>query len=458
MRVLHAIHDFVPRHRAGSEIYACELARQQSGRHDVFVVAAEYDPSTAHGTLRWRTHDGLTVVELVNNWEFRGFSETYSSPRLNAQLEHVLDATAPDVLHVHNLLNLSVDLPSIARARGIRIVATLHDYTLVCVSGGQRVHLSEGHVCGTIDPDRCSRCFAESAFSTQLAAGRLMRGNAGRAIGRAAATLRRLSPGLVEAASHQLRAPAVAAADIRRRLAYVQHVFDAIDLFVAPSGAMRDEFVRLGVPPERIVVSDYGFAPAARVRRKNHSQNTPLQIGFVGTLVWHKGAHVLLEAAKALNGAFELHLHGDLTTFPTYVERLRETARTFPVAFHGSFDRESLPAVYGNLDVLVVPSLWPENSPLVIHEAFMHGVPVIGARTGGIPGLVTDGLSGLLYDAFSTCALAEALQRVIDDRALLRRLSSSVPCVKSIAEDAREWDARYAAVVAAPAPPGAVIV
>jgi glycosyltransferase involved in cell wall biosynthesis len=458
MRILHAIHDFLPRHRAGSEIYACDLAREQSGRHDVFVVAAEYDPSTAHGTLRWRMHDGLTVIELVNNWECRGFHETYASPRLNAQLEHVLDATAPDVLHVHNLLNLSVDLPSIARARGIRTVATLHDYTLVCVSGGQRVHASESHVCETIDPERCSRCFAESPFSAQLAAGRLTRGRPGRAIGRAAAALRLLSPRVAEAVSHQIRAPIVEAGDIRRRLAYVQHVFDAIDLFVAPSGAVAHEFVRLGVATERMVVSDYGFAPAVRVRPDKLANNTPLRIGFVGTLVWHKGAHVLLDAAQQVTGAFELHLHGSLAMFPAYVDRLRESARMLPVTFHGGFDRESMDAVYGDLDVLVVPSLWPENSPLVIHEAFMRGVPVIGARTGGIPGLVTDGVSGLLYDPFSARALAEALQRVIDDPALLRRLPGGAPRVKSIAEDASEWDPRYAAVVSAPAAEPAVIV
>src|SRR3954468_14978068 len=81
MRVLHGIHDFLPRHRAGSEIYAFELAKAQSPRHDVFVLAAEYDPAVTHGTLRWRTVGGLTVVEMVNNWEFRSFHETYSSPR-----------------------------------------------------------------------------------------------------------------------------------------------------------------------------------------------------------------------------------------------------------------------------------------------------------------------------------------------------------------------------------------
>ena len=136
MRVLHAIHDFLPRHRAGSEIYAFELAREQSARHDVFVLAAEYDPAAAHGTLRWRTVGGLTVIEVVNNWEFRTFEETYSSPRINEQLAHALDAVRPDVLHVHNLLNLSFDLPRLARERGAVVAATVHDYTLVCPSGG----------------------------------------------------------------------------------------------------------------------------------------------------------------------------------------------------------------------------------------------------------------------------------------------------------------------------------
>ena len=158
MRILHAIHDFLPRHRAGSEIYAFELARELSRRADVFVLAAEYDPATAHGTIRWRSYEGLTVVEIVNNWQFRSFDETYTSDRINAQLSHVLDATAPDVLHVHNLLNLSFDLPRLARERGIRTVATLHDYTLVCPSGGQRVHVAESHVCESIDADRCARC------------------------------------------------------------------------------------------------------------------------------------------------------------------------------------------------------------------------------------------------------------------------------------------------------------
>ena len=122
---------------------------------------------------------------------------------------------------------------------------------------------------------------------------------------------------------------------------------------------------------------------------------------------------------------------------------LRQAAAGAPVTFHDGFERDRAGGVYGGLDVLVVPSLWPENSPLVIHEAFMHGLPVVGARVGGVPGLVQHGVDGLLYDPFSTESLRACLQRLIDDRALVETLAAGAPGVKSIDEDAREWDARY---------------
>lgn len=448
MRLLYALHDFLPRHPAGSEIYAFELARELSRRHDVFVLAAEYDPSTAHGTLRWRRYQGLAVIELVNNWEFARFEETYSSPRINAQLQHVLEATRPDVLHVHNLLNLSFDLPRLARERGIASVATLHDYTLVCASGGQRVHTAEGHVCEVIDPDRCSRCFPQSALGSQLAAGRVTRKPGGRIAAKTAAIVRRLAPAAATAAAGHLGRAAFDPGDITRRLAYARHVFDAIDLFVAPSRALGAEFVALGLDPQRLQVSDYGFVHSlSKPRPERDEPNTPLRIGFVGTLVWHKGVHILLESLAGLTGRFEVHLHGDTSVFPVYSSRLRRMAQRLPVTFDGRFDHDDVAIVYDSLDVLVVPSLWPENSPLVIHEAFMHGVPVVGARMGGIPELVTDGINGLLYDAFSPESLRASLKRLMDDPTLLARFAAKLPAIKDIRDDAREWEARYAQVL-----------
>ena len=95
----------------------------------------------------------------------------------------------------------------------------------------------------------------------------------------------------------------------------------------------------------------------------------------------------------------------------------------------------------------MVPSLWLENSPLVIHEAFQSGVAVVGARLGGIENLVADGINGLLYDAFSSQALAEALRRFLADPGLAPRLAAAAPAVKTLEQDAGEWRRRYETVL-----------
>jgi glycosyltransferase involved in cell wall biosynthesis len=100
-------------------------------------------------------------------------------------------------------------------------------------------------------------------------------------------------------------------------------------------------------------------------------------------------------------------------------------------------------AVYAGLDVLVVPSLWPETSPLVIHEAFMAGVPVVGSRLGGTQDLVIHEQSGILYDAFSHNALSDVLQSLMDDPARLAKLAAAAPQVKEIHQDASEFATIY---------------
>ena len=445
LRLLHAIHDFLPRHRAGAEIYTYHLARELSARHDVSVVAAEYDPATPHGTLRWNAFGGLALIEIINNWECDGFEESYSSPRLNRQLGHFLDATQPDVLHVHNLLNLSFDLPRLARERGIPVVATLHDYTIVCASGGQRVHTAEAHVCEVIDVERCSRCFAESPFAAQLAVGGVSQRPVAKQVMTLAGAVGRRFPRIVQAAAGHLPQPTVTPADIHRRIAYARHVFEQIDWFVSPSAALAADYIRFGLAASRIEVSDYGFPAVPSVPRRPSST---LRCGFVGTLVWHKGAHVLLKALERVRGPLQAEIYGDFDVFPRYTSELRRMADGLPVRFHGACDRDRIAEAYASFDVLVVPSLWPENSPLVIHEAFMHGAPVIAARIGGIPGLVSDDVNGLLYEPYRPEDLAAVLQRVVDDPSVVPRLASAAPRVKRIEEDAREWEHRYHEVIA----------
>jgi glycosyltransferase involved in cell wall biosynthesis len=445
VHILHAIHDFPPRHQAGSEIYALELARAQAARHHVTILCAEYDPARDHGHVTWRVYQELPVVEIVNNWRCDSFEDTYRSRVITARLRQLLAMLRPDVLHVHNLLNLSFELPAIAKQLGIPVAATLHDYTLVCASGGQRVHRRDRYVCHEIDTARCARCFTESPFHAQTTFARVATaGVAARMLARGVATARRIAPQLLSRAAQAARhiGPAVTQADIETRMTAARRVFQDVDVFVAPSPALGREFAALGLPADRLVVSDYGMATRPQVPRSAGSQQ--LRIGFVGTLVWHKGAHVMLEAVRLLPpNRFTLTLFGNTTTFPDYTAELKAMAAGLPVTFAGGFAPAQSPEIYSQIDVLVVPSLWPENSPLVIHEAFMAGIPVVGARMGGIVDVVTDQVNGLLYDASSPAALAAALRQLIDDPARVAAMGSAAPPIKTVEQDAREWDAVY---------------
>ena len=446
LRLLHTIHDFLPRHRAGSEIYAFDLCRELATRHDVTVVAAEYDVTRRHGEVTWRVQDGLPVVEIVNNWACGSFADTYASPLITDRLRHVLHAIQPDVVHVHSLFNLSFDLPAEAHARGIPVVATLHDYTTVCPSGGQRVHRAEAHVCHTIDIDRCARCFRQSPQGLQASVAHST-GNAPaiHRLGRALLSRAPRVAGRIAAGVRAVAGTPVTPEDVRSRLAHAHRALDAMDLMVAPSPSIAEEFIQLGVEPSKVRVSDYGVRTFQPSPRQKHAG--PVRLGCVGTLVWHKGVHVAVEAMRQLPaGSCELQIHGDPTVFPDYAADLRARARNLPVKFMGPFERDAVADVFASLDVLIVPSVWLENSPLVIHEAYLAGVPVVGSHIGGVADLVRDGWNGLLVEPGSSEALALAIRSLVDHPDRLDTFTARLPRVKSIEEDAREWEDVYRGV------------
>ena len=158
------------------------------------------------------------------------------------------------------------------------------------------------------------------------------------------------------------------------------------------------------MPAERIRFwpcgHDVGAFQASNESRQ--APDGPLRLGFLGSVMISKAPDVLLSAFSGLPqgiasvdlfGAYT-HYHGD----DGYRAVMEPLLAAPGVTMHGPIAHEAVPAALASLDVLVVPSIWPENSPLVIREAFLAGVPVIASRIGGIPEAVVDGVNGLLVE------------------------------------------------------------
>jgi len=233
--------------------------------------------------------------------------------------------------------------------------------------------------------------------------------------------------------------PADVRADIELREETLRGAVAGVDRFIAPSHFLREKMIRWGLPEKSVIFSDYGFTLPGSAGLSVHEKGGAFTVGFVGTLSPHKGVHVLIDAFRILQKAVRrpvaLRIYGNRSHFPSYVAQLDRLAEGLPVEWAGPFDDGGRDAAYGSLDTLVVPSVWWENSPLTIHEAFQRSLPVVVSDLGGMRELVAD--SRLRFRAGDRKALAGCLKALALDDALCRETARNAPKVKTILEDAR---------------------
>jgi hypothetical protein len=167
----------------------------------------------------------------------------------------------------------------------------------------------------------------------------------------------------------------------------------------------------------------------------------------VGSLVWYKGGEVMLRALQRLAGRnVVLNVFGDFKPDSDPHHAALKSLAGPNVNFRGRFDNAKLSEVYAEIDVLLVPSTWFENSPITIHEAYLTHTPVLASNIGGMREFVRDGVDGLWFEVGDDADLAAKMRRFVDEPDLLERLSRDWMEIKTIAEDAAVTEFRYRAL------------
>jgi glycosyltransferase involved in cell wall biosynthesis len=447
MRVLLTIHGFPPDDRFGAELYTYYIAKglQRVG-HLVHVL---YRSHGDEFNVLDTSYDDIpcTAVQRRHIWTPAPLNRVISShnlpndDRVDAVFGRLLGTFRPDVVHVNHLAGLSSRLPQVARRAGVPVVFTLHDFLLFCA----RANMLEGgrRLCSGGDPAKCARCSLQtSSHWTDWYPDR--RGWAARGKRVAKALLQRV-----------LEEPKVTAL-FRDRAAVMADIVRSTDLFIAPSRFLRDRMIQHGVPPEKLVCCDYGMAdelfttPAAR-RPRDPGR---LRFGFIGQIARHKGPDVLLEAFRGFRDA-DLILYG--RDADNYLAPYCEVLAQDNVHFRGPLLDADKAAAFAELDALVVPSVWYENSPLVIHEAFQAGVPVVCSDIGGMAELVADGVNGVHFRAGDAADLRAKLTRLCENPSELLRMRQHIPRVKGMADHIPELVGFYERVRQSAGPAAAAV-
>ncbi len=278
----------------------------------------------------------------------------------------------PDVVHFHHFLGIGLEALAMVRRLlpEARVLLTLHEYLLICHHHGQMVTRPDLTLCEAASPRACHGCFPEQ--STQ------------------AFFMRDLW--------------------IRRHL-------DAVDRFIAPSHFLRERFLAWGLPADRVMVMENPLPPQPQPAQAAAASPSGgwVRLGYFGQISELKGLGVLFAAARLLAerqwpGIIEVH--GKLWPQPEPLQRrLDPILAAIPpnVTMCGPYPNAQVASLMAHCDAVVVPSIWWENSPLVLREAAAAGVRVIGADLGGLGEKLRELPDSILFRARDPAALAEAI-------------------------------------------------
>lgn len=433
MKVAFVVHQYPPRFNTGTEIYAHRMARLLRAQgHDIRVFT--HEPNAKDDVALRQVDDLVDEVPVTRLMHFAGLAPNhvlhdYYDVFLGKVFGQWLDRERPDVVHVFHLLGLGLSLVEECVARGIPVHVQLMDFWFLCPT--VQLLRRDGTLCEGPDTPVCVDCLAPDNYGYQDL--RMFSKRDGFVESAAP------DPGLVDVSHATL---GLRRAALHGRAAFIRGVLERATGLVAPSRFLKGLFLRHGYADAHMRHIPYGVdPPPGTVRRTPVGGAGRVTFGFFGSVNPQKGLEILVSAFRQYKSdALRLVVRGNMTHFPKYAKRVRAFAETDPrITFRGPYGHGELADALSSIDVLVVPSVWYENTPFVVLEAFAAGRPVIASDLGGLSELVRDGVNGRTFRAGDPGALMNVLHDFAEDPGLVQRLAPAGP-VRSLAENARDFE------------------
>lgn len=409
MRVLIVIHGYPPTYVGGAELRAERTARALATRgHDLAVLCVEsLTASETRLETAARPQDGVQVHRLyVKSFtELADGQDVADRQIVSTFLGQLIRTWQPDVIHLFSGYLMGSEAIMTAKAHGLSVVVSVTDFWWLC----HRINLvrTNGTRCDGPTPVECARCQREMYRRFRLPA-HLMR-----PLADGFWYLTRQMPVLGDRLGVDEQA---------RRLQSLLAALNQADAVIAPSRYVAEKHIQYGVSAKLVRVWRQGVAISRCPLRK---PSPMLRFGYLGQIKHHKGVHTLIEAWGRLDAErpHDLVLYGSSQGEEAYGDQLRERSMQHAaVRWERPVPHAEIWRVLAEIDVLVVPSRWNENSPNVILEAQAIGIPVIGTNLGGIAELVQHGRNGLLFAADAADDLTAQMKRLLDEPELLAAL------------------------------------
>ncbi|MGN6368156.1 MAG: glycosyltransferase family 4 protein [Phycisphaerae bacterium] len=449
MKLVLTTHQFLPEYSSGTELIVYNTAKELQRRgHDVTIVTAA--PHDTNKPLPQRADhylfDNLPVHRYWHTYEIADgqhniFQSEYNYRSFYRWFRNFLFHHKPDLVHFIHLSRLSASAIDAAVANNIPRLFTATDFWAICPFS--QLRLPDGSMCPGPKPGatNCIRHLMD-VFQPPAEAEKLRQ--------KSDLSLR-LRVQLTRWGRYKEDPFAQYWRIIADRPLFIRERLQQLDRIIVPSTTMQKLMIDNGAPAEKVVKLPYGVRSEQIERSTNKGTHPTLRILFIGQIFEHKGCHLLIDAVRSLplELNLRLRLYGDLTQDPAYVATLRTRAANDPrIELMGRFPNTDVSNILKDADLLVVPSLWYENTPLVIYEAMAAGVPVIASDLAGTAEAIKPETNGLLFQTGNTQDLAKQLRRLAEDRALVARLAEKTERPLTIAENVTALEKIYNEILA----------
>ena len=368
-KILICCNAYPPNFIGGAELIAhyqaLELKKQG---YTVKVFAGDFHIDVKHYDMYYDSYEGIGVHRVkVTPEDFDANGINFRHKEVEKHFQDLLDDFQPNIVHMHNIIGLSILLADIAKKQHIKTFLTLHDAWGFCYKN--TIMKNDGASCHNYT--ECDQCMP-----------------------------------LIHDDKH-------ANIPLIMRKHYFMLALDKVDVFISPSKYLREQYIQAGFHPDKIVVLPNGIDVAKFDLAKIPSDK--IRFTFIGNLGNHKGVLLILEALIYIEKKHKLHINivGEGPLKEKIENYLVEHSLSEYVTLLGKVANHEVVRIFAETDVYIIPSMWPENQPVTITEAFASKVPVIGTDLGGIKELVIPNHSGLLFPMGDTKALAKNMQYFI---------------------------------------------
>lgn len=349
----------------GGEIAAYNLFKAYSNNKDVeeaWYLGRADRGRGATGAISLRRPNEYLWEQSVHDWHMM---KAVHQESLTTWFADLIRALKPTVVHTHHYAHMGLEYLRVIKQvdPSIRIMMTLHEYMAICSNNGQMIKTGNFKLCNRESYDECHRCFPERTAEDFW----------------------------------------------MRKHTFMKH-FALVDQFVSPSEFLRQRYIDWGLASEKIVVIENGQADEAPLPPRPLAENeTRNRFGFFGQINPFKGLDVLLEALalmpKSERKKIVLEVHGanlehQSSEFQQKIEELRAPLiKQGVVQWVGPYQPHELRSRMAGVDWVIVPSIWWENSPMVIQEAKVCGRPLLVSNIGGMAEKVNNNIDGMTISA-----------------------------------------------------------